>query len=261
MLTILKNKSLNLKAVIALILLVSTQLTAKESVLVSSSSAQLAGDPIVLNITTDDVLMEAGKDYQVDFYADATIYGFQYTINFDKEAVEFLRLGEGVSLENNFGFTKLDKGAITCSWNEGAPVRLKDKALFSLHFKAKKAVLLSEVLSINSRFTKAEAYSENMELMDVKLGFGGAASSLNILYQNNPNPFKGATVVDFQLVNPGSVSLKIVDVNGKVIRILQKDCEAGLNRFEIKNLDAKGVMYYTLEAGDFSATKKMIVMD
>ena len=64
-----------------------------------------------------------------------------------------------------------------------------------------------------------------------------------------------------QLVSPGVVHLKIVDVNGKVIRILQRDCEAGLNRFEIKNLDAKGVMYYTLEAGDFSATKKMIVMD
>ena len=65
----------------------------------------------------------------------------------------------------------------------------------------------------------------------------------------------------FQIVSPGVVQLKIVDVNWKVICILQKDCGASLNRFEITNLDAKGVIYYTLEAGDFSATKKMIVMD
>jgi hypothetical protein len=219
-------------------------------------------DPKSLVFTTDNILMQAGKDYSVDIYANAKVYGYQYTLNFDKEQVEFIRLDEGLVLESNLGFTKLNEGAITCSWNMGEPMDLKEKVLFTLHFKAKKNVLLSEVLSINSRYTKAEAYSEDLEIMTVELDFSGASSSTNFrLYQNNPNPFKGVTFIDFDLPQNETITLVIQDVNGKVIRTIKGAYDEGFNRVEIKDLNASGVLYYTLEAGELKATRKMVIID
>ena len=219
-------------------------------------------DPKTLVFKTDNVLMKAGKDYKVEIYADAKVYGYQYTLNFDKEQVEFIRLDEGVVLENNLGFTKLDEGVITCSWNMGEAFDLSEKVLYTLHFKAKKNVLLSDVLSINSRYTKAEAYSEALEMMDVELSFSGKGAASNFkLYQNNPNPFKGVTFVEFELPQAGQGSLTIQDLNGKVIRTFRGSYTEGYNKIEVKDLKMSGVLYYTLEVGELKDTKKMILIE
>ena len=83
MLSILKNSSRFLKAILLIIVFISTQLSASNIGLESASNDLFLDDPVVLNITTDEVLMQSGNDYQIDFFADANIYGFQYTLNFD----------------------------------------------------------------------------------------------------------------------------------------------------------------------------------
>lgn len=229
---------------------------------IPTSTEVEVNDPKTLVFKTDNVLMKAGKDYKVEFYADAKVYGYQYTLNFDKDKLEFIRLDEGVVMDNNLGFTKLDEGVITCSWNMGEAFDLSEKVLFTLNFKAKKNVLLSEVLSINSRYTKAEAYSESLELMDVALSFSGKGAVSNFkLYQNNPNPFKGVTLVEFELPQAAQGSLTIQDLNGKVVRTFKGSYAEGYNKIEVKDLNMSGVLYYTLEVGDLKDTKKMILID
>jgi photosystem II stability/assembly factor-like uncharacterized protein len=82
------------------------------------------------------------------------------------------------------------------------------------------------------------------------------------LAQNYPNPFNPTTVINYQIVKAGKVSLKVYDVLGKEIASLV-DEEKAVGNYSIQ-FDAgkfsSGVYYYTLTAGEFSNTKKMILM-
>ena len=212
-------------------------------------------------INTTDINMTAGQTYDVTFTADAVAQGFQFTMNFDAKQVAFEGMTEGVAQANNFGFAKLNEGAITASWNAETAFDFTGSDVVTMSFTALADVKLSDVVSINSRFTAAEAYGANGELQDVELTFSGATANTNALYQNTPNPFKGTTMIGFELAQAGQATITIMDVNGKVVRTIVQDGVQGFNNVEVKNINATGVLYYTLESGDFTATKKMIIIE
>jgi hypothetical protein len=211
-------------------------------------------------IDAKEVAMIAGNTYEVTFTADASVEGFQFTMNFDAKKVAFVGLADGVATAENFGFAKLDEGAITASWNVGAAYDFAGTEVFTVSFTALEDVNLSEAISINSRFTAAEAYAAG-ELQDVALTFSGSTTANYALYQNTPNPFKGETVIAFELAEAGNAVVTIMDVNGKVVRTINGDFAKGFNNVTVKDINTTGVLYYTLESGDFTATKKMIIIE
>ena len=83
------------------------------------------------------------------------------------------------------------------------------------------------------------------------------------LKQNTPNPFKGETVIGFNLVEASNATLTINDVTGRVLKVVSGDFAKGANQVSIdsKELLAAGVLYYTLTAGEYTATKKMVIME
>ncbi|MEM9918197.1 MAG: T9SS type A sorting domain-containing protein, partial [Bacteroidota bacterium] len=95
------------------------------------------------------------------------------------------------------------------------------------------------------------------------LTFNGETSNEFALYQNVPNPFKDETVVGFVLPQAASASITIYDVSGKVLRLIEGEYVKGYNEVSINrsDLSGAGVLYYTLETADYSATKKMIVLE
>jgi len=69
--------------------------------------------------------------------------------------------------------------------------------LFSVTFTAKADGQLSDMISVASRYTKAEAYGIDGQRKDVKLHFNsGVVADGFALYQNNPNPFSDYTTID-----------------------------------------------------------------
>ena len=212
----------------------------------------------------DDVELENGELYTVNFKAhDFNVLGYQFTLNFDRTALEFVDVVPALASMDNFGLTLLDKGAITTSWNEN-DVKLEDgDVVFSLTFKANRKVKLSEALSVNSRFTPAEAYKPNGDLLDVDLAFNGALAGTFELYQNTPNPFSAATVVGFNLPQASTATLTITDVSGKVVKVVTGDFAKGYNEIRLKRSDlpAGGIYYYQLDTPTDSATKMMLLVD
>ena len=83
------------------------------------------------------------------------------------------------------------------------------------------------------------------------------------LFQNEPNPFRGQTVVGFNLVEAAAATISVYDVTGMVIVKRDVDGVRGYNtvNFTADQLGASGVLYYTLDSGDFTATKKMIIIE
>ena len=82
------------------------------------------------------------------------------------------------------------------------------------------------------------------------------------LYQNFPNPFNPATTIHFTIVNTQLVQLKIYDMLGDEIAILVNEEKAPGTyeaEFNASSLPS-GVYMYKLLSGNFTTTKKMILL-
>ncbi len=92
------------------------------------------------------------------------------------------------------------------------------------------------------------------------------------LLRNYPNPFNPETWIPYHLSEDADVNLTIYDVNGEVVRDIdvghqnaaKYDSRAkaiywdGRNRFGEQV--ASGIYFYHLDAGDFSGTRKMVIL-
>ena len=91
------------------------------------------------------------------------------------------------------------------------------------------------------------------------------------LLTNYPNPFNPETWIPYQLAKPAEVMVSIHTADGKLVRTLALgQLPAGVYQdkdraayWDGKNEQgesvASGVYFYTLKAGDFAATKKMLI--
>ena len=91
------------------------------------------------------------------------------------------------------------------------------------------------------------------------------------LLTNFPNPFNPETWIPYQLAKPAEVTLTIYDIRGVVVRELKLGHQpAGIyhNRSRAIHWDgrnafgekvATGIYFYTLKAGDFTATRKLLI--
>lgn len=82
------------------------------------------------------------------------------------------------------------------------------------------------------------------------------------LSQNFPNPFNPSTTIRFSLPKEAKVSLKVYDNLGQEVANLVNDVmPAGNHKVNFNALNlSSGVYYYRIEAGDFSQTRKMILL-
>ena len=80
--------------------------------------------------------------------------------------------------------------------------------------------------------------------------------------ENYPNPFNPSTVITYQIVNQGDVSLKVYDCLGKEIaELVNEEQNSGSYKvvFNVNNLGS-GIYFYRIVANGYTETKKMIRM-
>ena len=86
------------------------------------------------------------------------------------------------------------------------------------------------------------------------------------LSQNYPNPFNPVTVIKYSLPEAGIVSLKVYNVLGvEVAELVNEFKDAGKYSVEfsvdlLKGRIGSGVYFYTLKSGNFTQTRKMVVI-
>lgn len=80
---------------------------------------------------------------------------------------------------------------------------------------------------------------------------------------NFPSPFSESTAIEFDLPEDGPVTLFVSDMTGKRVAVLLDNEQqyAGINQviFDGSNYPA-GTYCYTIQAGEYTATKKMVLM-
>ena len=113
--------------------------------------------------------------------------------------------------------------------------------------------------------------------IDIDIGAVAAAPAApmlsveTLLLPNYPNPFNPETWIPYQLSKPADVTMSIYSVDGKLVRTLALGYQsAGVYRSRnraahwdgrngVGEKVASGLYFYTFTAGDFTATRKMII--
>ncbi|MBC6996018.1 T9SS type A sorting domain-containing protein, partial [Lewinella lacunae] len=137
-------------------------------------------------------------------------------------------------------------------------------AVLTLEVMATAAGRLSELVSLTDEITVREGVNLNGTGGALTLSFTTAevATGLNALLQNTPNPVRGETVIRYELAVAGAATLTVQDAAGRLLLTRKLEATAGRNQVTLTaaELGAAGVLTYTLTAGDFTATRKMVVV-
>ena len=230
--------------------------------------APRSGNEVVLIL--DDAHLQAGESMEVSVHLrdDKALSGMQFTLEWLDEMIEItpiIRDGELVR-EDHLGTKALEQGYLLTSWTsvDGMDQHLaKDVKMMSFTVKAKTAVRLSDVMTLNHTMLSPEAYS-GIEMHPVSLQFEGEVDQPDFefkLEQNYPNPFRESTAIRYWLPTSDNVRIVVQDVSGKSVFVQQRPSDAGWNEWTLdrSGIEAPGIYMYRLESSGGTATRKMLV--
>lgn len=198
---------------------------------------------------------------RVPVYADQAteLAALQMTMDLTSEFISI----ESALLEvtdNNVGLRYADRGLVTFSWDNMNGVTVeKGDHLFTIVM----AESATNAINVTSDITKAEAANTSYEAMSVTMNTRSSNVEEFALMQNTPNPFNEYTEVSFVLPSAMSATVTVFDMNGRTLYNVSDNYEKGLTTIRLTrdDLPASGVLYYQIEAGDFTASKKMVVFN
>jgi hypothetical protein len=220
---------------------------------------------------TDDVnIISYSGDINVDKNGHVHIItGMTDTASGRNAIVEFFETAEGVwdakivadSIKNNPWFDPGDDGAHLAP--QLAVVEtggLRSYYAFSMYWY-ESGVTTPTINSINAAVTYVAAVPVFSEPL-VGIGNIDPSEFSFDLSQNYPNPFNPSTLIKFTIAERSNVTLKVFDVLGReVATLVNTTKEAGSYsvNFDAANF-ASGLYVYTLNAGDFNSSKKMMLL-
>jgi Secretion system C-terminal sorting domain len=206
----------------------------------------------------------SGEIVKIDITAgqDMDVIGAQLALKFDIETLHFEGIQSGkIDIKSNQYVDLNDVIRISNDMPKGVSVKSED-VLFTLIFTSK--LQGTTELKLDESSISAEVYDNNgyVKTLDLQIRNVGESGGQNILYQNEPNPFKENTKIAFELEKEGKATIKVIDVNGKVVFQKNNEYQKGYNvvLIDANTLQSSGVYYYQIDAEGFSATRKMIMI-
>ncbi|MXV85891.1 T9SS type A sorting domain-containing protein [Candidatus Poribacteria bacterium] len=237
---------------------------------------------------TDTTPIAIGDNFTVNLNVEnvTDVGGWQADLTFDPKVLIARSVTEGDFLKQDEGETFFQKGAIKNQIGKitgikaarltRSPVR-GHGTLLSVTFKALRngeSKLTLQNFQVGTR--GGEKTRSIPPEITIVVGDGApAAPSLRpdetALLHNYPNPFNPETWIPYQLSEPADVTIHIYATSGVLVRTLHLGHQpAGIYQYrsraaywdgrnEVGESIASGVYFYTLTAGDFTATRKMLI--
>ena len=182
------------------------------------------------------------------------------------EVVETILYGEIDVGEYSIAISKVSDGTILFSYSNVWPIRTwKTDALF---LRPKWGIYRSLNDSINLRDEEvlfADFFINELNILGV--GQGLSIPEVFTLHQNYPNPFNPVTTLRYNLPEDAMVNITIYDMMGRVVKTLINDQQtAGYWSLQWNATNdagqpvSAGLYLYTIQAGEFRQTKKMVLL-
>ncbi len=107
-----------------------------------------------------------------------------------------------------------------------------------------------------------EVYRRNVSSITSVENIAGTLPTKYSLEQNYPNPFNPATNIRFSIPESKNVLLKVYNTLGEeVVELVNQNLSVGSYNYDFNaSLLPSGVYFYSLQAGNFSEVKKMILL-
>ncbi|MEZ5058562.1 MAG: T9SS type A sorting domain-containing protein [Saprospiraceae bacterium] len=215
-------------------------------------------------ININEEKIEPGKKVEIDFYLPDNFKtdGIQFALDFDETKLELkdILTAENISEREHFGFTKIESGIIKFSWNGTKNIGSR---LFTAVFEGKSTDFLSKSIALSSLELRNEVYTEegnfDLALKFTDSGFDNITGG-SIEFYNEPNPFKGQTIVKILSPKEMNSQMDIVGLDGRLIKSEQLILQEGINSFVVKgsDLEIPGVYWCRLKTPDGIKTIKMV---
>ncbi len=226
------------------------------SVTFTGAAWQDAAAPVVAGDSTGWALMVSGR--LIDPQTQTPVVG-PYTV-----VLENMRTGTVVS--DSVGSAGIGKYAPVWADLSRRPVALEGDVLRLTVYDSEDAVVSGPY---RHQVTRDEL-SRAIVRLDAVLG--QVIPEHTVLAQNYPNPFNPETWIPYQLAEPGDVMIRISDTTGRLIRRLDlghKQAGVYLQPAQAAYWDgtndvgepvASGTYFYTIQLGDFTSTRKMVIL-
>jgi len=125
----------------------------------------------------------------------------------------------------------------------------------------------SPLLGSGENGSNIGAFGVGCDPITTSLEYGGVVPKEFILYQNYPNPFNPITLLKYDLPEDGLVDVTIYDMMGRVVKTLVNGSQtAGFKSVQWNATNDRnepvsaGLYLYTIQAGEFRQTKKMVLL-
>jgi len=157
---------------------------------------------------------------------------------------EYFDAGKGMSLDSYFGYSIAPLGDI----NEDG---LSDIIVGAPHYD----------FYTNKGYWGVFLGDTNIKVTDVESEIESNPKSFQ-LYQNYPNPFNPVTTIKYDIVKAQDVKLAVYDILGREVATLVNAAQQPGSYELTWNASgfASGIYFYTLTSGDFTSTKKLILL-
>ncbi|MCC6475641.1 T9SS type A sorting domain-containing protein [bacterium] len=174
-----------------------------------------------------------------------------------------VRVAWTTSSERNTDHFILDRSTDVNSWSQVAELEAAGNSQSSHHYTfTDNNVVVGTTYSYRLTVVDMDGSRTTHSSVASATPSNAGAVSEFALSQNYPNPFNPETSISYTLAEASRVSLKVYNIAGEEIATLVNGNENAGNHnvnFSAANLPT-GLYFYRLDAGDFSATRKMMLL-
>jgi len=225
------------------------------------NSVQPAGKPVRtgLKLETEVHSLSADNQYFIPVYLNkaVSLYGLQMSIDLGSD-ITVIDVESG-KIDMGNGHSILREGHLVVSYSQEALFEVDQKeALFYISVQSSKD-LNNKVLELDDTILSGEIYKEGFEVEKLEIG-SQLPTFVTKLYQNSPNPFSAETVIEFELPAATPVILKILSLEGRLVKVIKGHYEKGKHSITVApgDLTDDSVYYYQLETDNYAETRKMV---
>ena len=242
-----------------------------------------------LTIISPELVGEQGDTVEVDIRVQnfSYIVAAQFTFKWDEEVVRFVETSNynlPLLSAGSFGTTQVDSGFLFLVWidNNVTGINLADNdSIFTVRFELIGDVGTNSQLEFIQSptsivFGMLDTASTNHQVINLDVTTQNGSITIDdltaisksfekeefVLFQNEPNPFKEATLISFELNIADYITLKIIDLAGKEIHVHHAYYQAGFHQVPISPdlLPTVGTYFYSIQTSKHLLIKKMMLM-
>ena len=173
-----------------------------------------------------------------------------------------------ISCHGNSGGLSLDSYAsLMTGGNSGSVIISGDHSNSLLWEKINNGQMPPNGQLSSSNIDLIAAWIDEGALEELNTKNNNALPEIFTLHQNYPNPFNPVTNLDYEIPEDAMVNITVFDMMGKVVRTLVNGQQsAGYKTLQWNATSnsgqsiSAGLYIYTIQAGEFSQTRKMILL-